>query len=533
MNLLNKTTLTNVTLSIFTLASSSQAFAQDKADMIFQNGNILTVNENFDVADSLAISGNKIVAVGKKADLSNLTGENTKVINLNGKTVIPGLIDNHMHFIRGAWSFPREARLDGVFTRKEALEIIRKKALNSDGWVLTLGGFTPDQFTDNSAHFTVEELDKVAPNTPVYMQVSYRTAYANSAALKAAGVEKPTRGLRVRTAEGRKLNLAFGGRKRSTDVQSARDYMAYLNSFGLTTVYDVGRPSEGTMEPLNEIAKAGDASLRVFYTYRYRATNPEQAIEAIQDFTKLEPISSDEKIGLLGLGEHIYAPVSDSPRTADKWTEEKWAPFAEIATAAAKNGWPIHEHTMSHVTIGQYLDLIDDISKETPKIKTLRWALAHVNGIDEAQTKKAASLGVTIGVHSQAMMGSGMDKPSIAMVAESGALWGLGSDGGTVAPVDPFLTLSWAITGKNINNEKGLSKTISRKEALKAHTINNAKMLFKEDLIGSLEVGKLADLVVLNEDFMTMDSDMIKTIKPAMVIQDGKVVHTTDAMPES
>ncbi len=522
-----KTLLTASVLS----ASLVTAQAQEVADIVFKNGKILTVSDNFDIADSLAISDNKIVAVGQHKDVASFVGEGTKVIDLKGRTAFPGLIDNHLHFIRGAGSFSREARLDGIFTRKEALTVIQQKAATSKDWVLTLGGFTPQQFTDSSAGFSREELDKVAPDTPVYMQVSYRDAYANSAALKLAGVSDTSGNIKVRSSTGRKLNRAFGGNRRKASSSDITAYMAYLNSLGLTTVYDVGRPSEGPLNPLVEMAKNNnDLPLRVFYTLRYRATTPEKAAEAIESFSKLKPIDITDQSGLIGLGEHIYGPVSDSPRHRDEWPEEDWKPFSDISVAAAKQGWPIHEHTMSNVTIGQYLDLIEKIAVDTPQVKDLRWVFAHVNGIDKAQMKKAAELGVALGVHSQAMMNKRKDSPPIADIANSGVLWGLGSDASVVAPANPFLTLSWAVSGKNISGQQGLTKTISREQALRAHTINNAKMLFMENKVGSLEVGKLADLLVIDEDFMNIDADAIKKIKPVLVIQNGKVVHTTNVL---
>ena len=124
------------------------------------------------------------------------------------------------------------------------------------------------------------------------------------------------------------------------------------------------------------------------------------------------------------------------------------------------------------------------------------------------------------------MMGNAQGAPRMTEIVESGALWGLGSDGNVVAPVNPFITLDWVITGRNIDGKPGWGDTLSREQALRGHTINNAKLLFVEDEIGSLEVGKQADLVVINEDFLEMDAKQIRYIKPQMVMTAGKVVYS-------
>jgi predicted amidohydrolase YtcJ len=326
-----------------------------------------------------------------------------------------------------------------------------------------------------------------------------------------------------------KFRKFISWRNKRSSKQAVLNYMAVLNAVGLTTVYDVGRPSEGKLDPVAELAAAGALPLRVFHTLRYRAKDD----QSTQDALKLigqgtqQPLSMSNQFGLLGLGEHIYGPMHDRPRRTERWGEDVWGPVRSIATTAAKKGWPLHEHTMSRVTISQFLDLVREIAVHTPEVKKLRWTLAHALGISEDDIIRASDLGVAIAVHSQAMMNSrSRNRPPLGSLDRSNVLWGIGSDGAVVAPINPFLTLGWAVTGRNIAGQEAWSgdQRVSRKSALRAHTLSNAKMLFKEKEIGSLEVGKLADMVVLDRDYMTVERDQISQLRPFMTITNGRVV---------
>src|SRR5712692_10623795 len=147
------------------LVVANLGYAQQSApDLIFTNGKIVTVDDRFNVAQAVAVTGGRIVAVGKKQDNAKLAGAATRKIDLGGKTVIPGLIDNHAHFMRAAEYWHQEVRLDGVTSRKRALDMIAAKAKQSKpgDWVLVLGGWSLEQFTDSQQGFTREQLDRVA-----------------------------------------------------------------------------------------------------------------------------------------------------------------------------------------------------------------------------------------------------------------------------------------------------------------------------------------------------------------------------------
>src|SRR5262249_27189846 len=190
--------------SIAVLAALSvvPALAQRTVDTIVTHGKILTVDADFRVVEALAIDAGRIVARGTSAEIARYAGRNTKVIDVAGATVVPGLIDNHFHFTRGADTWNEQARFEGLGSRREALAILAAKAasLKPGDWIMVQGGWTPRQFADAPGGFTLAELDGVAPRNPLFVQEGYSVVYANSLALKAVGLN-PADGAR-RNAQG-------------------------------------------------------------------------------------------------------------------------------------------------------------------------------------------------------------------------------------------------------------------------------------------------------------------------------------------
>src|SRR5262244_1841911 len=170
------------------------ASAQTPADILLLNGKVITVDDRFTIAEALAIKGERILAVGSNAEVEKHKGPLTRVVDLNHRTVIPGLIDNHAHYMRAAEYWHREVRLDGVTSHREALDLIKHKAAESKPgeWVVVLGGWSEEQFVDEPRGFSRAELDGIAPNNPVALQLFYFRVYANTAALKVMGIGPTT-----------------------------------------------------------------------------------------------------------------------------------------------------------------------------------------------------------------------------------------------------------------------------------------------------------------------------------------------------
>jgi predicted amidohydrolase YtcJ len=524
--------------------------ANAQPDSVYFNGKILKVDAAFAVAEAVSVEGGRISAVGKSADLLAKAGASTRKIDLKGRTVIPGLIDNHLHYLRGASRWRFEARIDGVISREAALRIIADKAkeVGPGNWVFVLGGWSEQQFADSPGGFTQDELDRAAPDNPVFIQKSYSRAYMNSLASsklpRAGGYQRGSgsSGSSSRSARGissggsrssssarTTINAALRFIPQRTEIQRVEDvayFNADLNRLGLTTVYDVGRSTDGNFDPVIRLAKENRLSVRVYHALRYRAYGETDVPDAISAIRAAKPADNDDWFGVIGIGEHTYGPLHDSTMRSTIFGRHVWSQFERLAEAAAKSGWHIHEHAMQDSTAAGILDIAERLNPAHP-MKELRWTIAHCDLISEATIKRAQELGLTLAVHNKTAKPAveGRDSPPVSAMQKSGIVWGLGSDGTVVATINPFHTLWWVTSGKVFPNQTSIRKPVSRAAALTAHTRSNAYLMFKEKDLGSIEVGKLADMVVLDRDYLTVPVGEIRDIKPVMTIVGGELVY--------
>jgi predicted amidohydrolase YtcJ len=311
-------------LSIVLLAATVLAGAQaPPADLILTNGRIVTVDDTFAIASAVAIRGERIAAVGATAAIEALAGPATRRIDLRGQTVIPGLIDNHMHLLRAGTTWQYEVRWDGIGSRREALDRLRARveATPRGEWIYILGGWAIEQFADDPAPFTRVELDRVAPDHPVLLQASYYEAYLNSRAVETLGVEAPTGRVGesgIRALAGR-LPTATGAALET----STRRMLADLNAMGLTAFGSAG--CEGNVLPL----------------YRRWADRSELHVRVFCITRSLESPSGDSYLDDVAYGESVVGALHDpmflsrsSPSPADLLAWRRTA--AEVAAAGRR-----------------------------------------------------------------------------------------------------------------------------------------------------------------------------------------------------
>ncbi|MDT8399855.1 MAG: amidohydrolase family protein [Pseudomonadales bacterium] len=503
------------------------------ADTLLINGRMLTVDENFSTVQALAIRDGRIIATGATATIQTLAGPETRTIDVAGATVVPGLIDNHFHFARAVQRWHLQARLDGVNSRARALDILAAKAAAapSGQWIMVQGGWFPEQFADQAGGFTLAELDRVAPRNPLFLQERYNLVYANSLALQAVGLD-PKDGARRNAAGLATFQPPYGSLIQAIPEtspaqleQNLTDFMHALNRAGLTALYSLGRGPEGEDAVLEHRAAAGDLPLRIWHTLSYEAADPAGADAAVAAIGAARPNTFTGDYGLFGLGEHIYLPFFDFPSQSRPWPEEVMDNYMKIARAAALGGWHIHEHTMSDISVRDLLDRFEALNRDIP-ITDLHWTLAHVYDISADSIARAKALGLTLAIHGAAM--AGRAAIPFRRIQDSGIGFGLGTDATVVSHYQPFITLGWAVSGKDLAGRQVLQETLSREEALIAHTRANARLFFQEDNLGSLEVGKYADLLVLDRDYMSVPADEIMSIQPALTMVGGRVVYQAE-----
>jgi predicted amidohydrolase YtcJ len=523
--------------AVYAFAIAGAGAAQLRTpDLILTNGKIVTVDERFSIAQAVAIGDGRIIAVGTDKEIQALAGRTTRRVDLAGKTVVPGLIDNHMHLLRAGTTWQREVRLDGVPSRKQALDLIREraKAIQAGEWIYTLGGWTLEQFADDERPFTPAELDRVAPANPVFLQASYYRGYANTLAMKALGLDDPSGVVQESSLRGvaARLPVATGAEVESSTRQMIQD----LNRAGLTA-FGSAACEQNVLPIYRRWAEKKELNVRVFCITGFSPGTPQQVSDVLPQIRAMKVQQGDTFINQIAYGETVYSPLHDPMFVrASSPQPEQLAEWRRVATEVAKAGLPLHVHANLTATIGAFLDQIELIDREYP-IRNLRWMLAHVNQISAADLERMKKLGMAAAVHPWAVINGGinrtvferaaLDMAPLRTLQASGVVWGLGSDGSRANQILPFQTLSWAVTGRMVGGRVVLSQahTISREEALIAHTRRNAYLIFQEKNLGSIEVGKLADLVVLDRDYLTVPVDQIKDTRSVMTIVNGRVAY--------
>lgn len=363
------------TTTLLTCLSTAAIAAPDK---IYINGNIITADENFSIVNSLAIEGNKFTAVGNSTEIIPLSDKTTEIIDLQGRTVIPGLIDNHNHFIRGAYQWTNSVRLDGISSRTKALSVLERHAqqLDEDDWLLVLGGWNQEQFTDDPRGFTLEELDSIAGNRPAFIQAQYSHAFVNSAFLQlidaplqdrpkqskkpsSSMIEKrfgpPLASLVERDENGKATSRLNGGMgmvlqvstlmpspESSRALESVKAAQQYYNALGITSVYDPGGAlaSQQASDAIEQLHQNNELSVRVFRTASLSSLSTdtinsalrlrnlpdwlenlilglirdtESTADSIQALQQLPPLQTgDDFYDHLAVGEVLYIPMHDS-----------------------------------------------------------------------------------------------------------------------------------------------------------------------------------------------------------------------------
>jgi predicted amidohydrolase YtcJ len=532
---------------------------QRSPDLILTNGKVITVDDKFTIAQAVAITGDRFSAVGTNQQITQLAGASTRRIDLHGRSVVPGLIDNHMHLLRGGTTWTNEVRLDGVDSRKQALDLFaaRAKAIPAGEWVYNIGGWSVDQFADSRAKFTREELDRLIPNHPVAIQESYYRTYLNSRGLAAFGIrdgasdpEDFPKGSIVRDASGHATGIVEGGMGavRAIAAKMPRVPDAQLEASTLAMIKDMNRAGltafgvAGCDQALLPMYRKWEAqrqlNVRIFCIDGIGANTPEQVDRALPRIADIKLFQGDDFVDSVFYGESVYGPLHDPMfDSVSDPKPEQLAQWRRLAMEIAKNRLPLHVHAELTHTIDSFLDQIDAVNKVYP-VKNLRWVLAHFNQSNAAQLERMKRLGMYAAVHPWNVINGGImheifgddsyEQPPLATIQASGIMWGFGSDGSAANQYMPFITLNYAVTGKMASGLKVMRQTIGREDALIAYTRHNAFFVFQEDNLGAIQQGKLADLVVLDRDYLSVPADQIKNIKPVMTMVGGRVVYEED-----
>lgn len=532
--------------------------APPAADTILLNGKIITVDDRFTIAQAVAVRGDRFVAVGTNQEVARLAGPNTRRIDLRGRAVVPGLIDNHAHFQEEGAYWTLELRLDGVDSRRQALEMIRAKAKEKGPgeWVFNLGGWSPDQFADDPRPFTRDELDKYAPDNPVFLQFSRAETFLNSKAIEMIGLEKMNEPWIMRDAAGRATGVigpagngpvrklanfldAPNGQRanlpRDVVVKSSLAMLRDLNAAGLTA-----SGGDCTWEDLyREFQRDGRLTMRFFCMQSAPGGGRGAGAldKQIANLRALKWFDGDEWQDHISYGENFPGGGGDNlyAATQQPVPAEQWETFGRFAREVAKAGIQALLHTQTDVAVEGKLQQLERMQREGTSIRPLRWGFMHMEGVTPAQVERMKRLNMFIAVHPREIVTGGLlervhgqkalTMPPLREIHESGIMWGLGTDAFEVNQYRPFQTMYWAVTGKMVGGKVVNTSTVSREAALIAYTRNNAYLFFRENDLGSIQSGRLADLVVIDRDYLTVPAEQIKDIRPVMTMVGGRIVY--------
>jgi predicted amidohydrolase YtcJ len=539
-------------LSALLLCLAVPASAQ-APDTILLNGKIVTLDARSTVALGLAVRDGRITAVGSSDEVRKLAGPATRVIDVRGRTVIPGLIDSHLHAIRAALSFSTEVNWIGARSLEEALGRIRAAArtMKPGSWLIVAGGWNVQQFEENRRP-TQTELTAVAPNNPVYVQLGYGWAMLNPLAHKTLGISSeadlPSGGRFERDANGALTGAVTGAQNAiislfdrlpkptfAEQVDGTKAFFRELNRLAMTGAGDPGgnNLTATDYEALFKVWR--DRAMTVRVTYTLNGQTPGKEFEELRDLTGLLPMGfGDDLLRFNGLGERITVAMNNNnaPSQADKDA------YYRIVKWAAERGMSLTMHWGNDASVDHLLSIFERVNKEIP-IAPLRWSIAHLNDASIESLRRMKALGVGWTMQDAMYFGgepflkqagpeAARRTPPVETARKMGVVVGAGTDAHRVASYNPFTALQWLLDSKTVGGVvmRGSEEIPSRLDALRFYTLGSAWFSFDEDVRGSLEVGKLADLAVLSDDYMTIPVEKIGALESVLTMVGGKVVYS-------
>jgi hypothetical protein len=535
------------TLMVFATAAWPQA-----ADTVLVNGKIVTVDAQFSIQEAVAIREGKILAVGKTSDIRKLAGPGGRVIDLQGRTVIPGLIDSHLHGIRAALSFSTEVNWIGASSLDDALGRITQasRTMKSGAWLIVAGGWNVQQFKEKRRP-TQAELTTAAPNNPVYVQLGYGWAVMNPAGFKALNISSeadlPAGGRFDKDADGKPNGAITGGQNAiialfdrlpqptpDQQVDGTKKFFRELNRLGMTGFVDPGGNNLAPADYPAVFRVWRDGQMTVRVAFSLNGQTPGKEFDEYQSLTRLLPMGfGDEMLKFNGIGERITFAMNnnDKPAQADKDR------YYQIIKWAAEHGMSLTMHWSSDASVNELLTLFERLNKEVP-ITNLRWSIAHLNDASEKSLQRMKALGMGWTVQDAMYFGgeqfqqqNGVEAarrvPPVNTAKRLGVVVGAGTDAHRVASYNPFTALQWFLDGKTVGGVaiRGPEETATRADALRFYTMGSAWFSHDEKKRGSIEVGKFADLAVLTKDYMTVPVEQIGGIESLLTMVGGKIVH--------
>jgi len=533
-----------------------------QADLIVHNARIATVDRARSQAQALAVAGGKFLAVGDEAEVMALYSPHTRVLDAHGRRLIPGLIDSHIHVIRGGLNYNLELRWDGVPSLADAMRMLREQVARTPApqWVRVVGGFSEHQFAEKRLP-TLDELNMAAPHTPVFILHLYDRALLNAAALRAVGYTRdtpnPPGGEIVRGIRGEPTGLLLArpnaqllysalakGPKLPFEYQlnSTRHFMRELNRLGLTGVIDAGGGFQNYPDDykvIEDLHARNELTVRIAYNLFTQKPR-----EEVADFMRWTASSQyqqgDDFYKLNGAGEMLVFSAADFEDFREPRPNLQSGTESELETVVrvlAAKRWPWRLHATYDESIGRMLDVFEKVNRDIP-FDGLRWFFDHAETVSDRNIERVAALGGGIAVqHRMAYQGeyfverygarAGERTPPFKRMLEMGVRVGAGTDATRVASYDPWNALYWLVTGNTLGglNLYPARNRLDRDEALELYTRANTWFSNEDGIKGQIKVGQFADFALLSEDYFSVPEENIRGIVSVLTVVDGKIVY--------
>lgn len=534
-------------------------------DIIFYNGQFKGTGTFHKKISAVAIKNNFFSKFGTDKEILALKNDSTKIIDLKGKLVIPGLNDSHLHLIRGGLTFNMELRWDGIQSLSDALFMLKKQVERTPPpqWVRVIGGWSEFQFKERRMP-TLNEINAVSEDTPVFILHLYDRAFLNKAALRAIGYDQYTKELPGTMIERDKNGnptgmliaapnafilyaaLAKGPKlKRQDQINSTQHFMRELNRLGVTSVVDAGGGFQNYPEDYEIISHLNhENKLTVRIAYNLFTQNPGHELEDFEKWTQTTKYQQgDDYYRHNGAGEMLAfsaADFEDFLQPRPDLSQDMEIELEPIIKLLAINKWPFRLHATYDESIVRALNIYERINQEIP-IHQLNWFFDHAETISDHSIERVKNLGGGIAIQNRmAFQGEyfidryGKEKtlrtPPIKKILTAGIPVGLGTDATRVSSYNPWLSIYWATTGKTIGGTSlyDESNILSREKALELYTKGSAWFSNEQDKKGSFIEGQFADFAVLSKDFFSIPDEEIKNLYSLMTVLGGKIVHASD-----
>lgn len=532
-----------------------------KADLILYNGKIYSHVPENKGATAVAIKDGKFIAVGTDSDIMTFSKESTQIIDLKQKRVVPGINDSHIHLIRGGLNYNLELRWDGVPSLADAMRMLKQQVdiTPSPQWVRVVGGWSEFQFAERRMP-TLQEINEIAPETPVFILHLYDRALLNAAALRAVGYTKDTpappgshierdskgnhTGMLIATPNALILYSTLAkGPKLSYEhqINSTRHYMKELNRFGITSVIDAGGGFQNFPDDykvVNELNEKKQLTVRI--AYNLFTQRPKQEFEDFSDWIdNVKLYQGDDMYRHNGAGEMLVfsaADFEDFLQPRPDLSENMEAELEKVVRLLVENRWPFRLHATYNESITRFLNVFEKINQEIP-FNGLPWIFDHAETIDEHNIERVKKLGGGIAIQSRmAYQGeyftdrygavAAENTPPIKKMLEMEVPVGAGSDATRVSSYNPWVGMYWLTSGKTVGGLQLYHDTrLDRQTALELYTRGSAWFSQEQAKKGDIKTGMLADLAVLDRDYFTVSEEDVKKIEAELTVVDGKIVY--------